>query len=363
MRIMVVDDSVVFRSQIKAALDGVDGIVVSQIAANGKIGLEKLEQSQIDVVILDLEMPEMDGMTMLQEMRKRGFAQKVIIFSSTNKSAIDAVFSALNAGASDFITKPQNTGSLEDALKGVKEQLVPKVLQFKKKTEQLGYPKNLVSSPLNEFQPNKSEMVVPTLEKIKLTQFKPRAIAIGASTGGPNAITAVFARLRDKKIHTPIFIAQHMPPQFTKHFAQSLAAISGQPVFEAEHGTLIKAGHVYVAPGDFHMTVRRDPDGSSASICLDQGPKRNSVRPAVDNLFESMAQIYGSFCGAFILTGMGEDGVLGARAIKNASGAVVIQDEASSVVWGMPGAVYAAGCYDSMADLDICAKILIDMIC
>ena len=364
MRILVVDDSVVFRSQIKSALDAIEGIVVAQTAANGKIALDRLEQNTIDVVILDLEMPELDGISTLKEMRKRGFNQKVIVFASASKSAVDLVFSALEAGASDFISKPANSGSFEEALEGIKSELLPKVLQFQKKD--LEKEKLLLS----QVQPVSSEVVRKVVPKKinlssdwnKMSQFKPRAIGIGASTGGPTALSAVFAKLKGHPLHLPIFITQHMPPMFTEHLAKSIESLSGHPTNEGKNGEIVKPGHIYVAPGDFHMSVIHTLDGS-IQIRLDQGAKRNSVRPAVDNLFESLSHVYGHSCVAFVFTGMGEDGVVGAKSIKAASGSVIIQDEASCVVWGMPGAIYAANAFDVMGNLDECAQSLIQMAC
>jgi two-component system chemotaxis response regulator CheB len=361
MRILIVDDSVLYRSQIKAALDVVDGIEAIQTAANGKIALERLEQNTFDVVILDLEMPEMDGMTTLTEMRKRGFLQKVIIYSATSKSAIDIVFAALAAGASDFITKPTTSGTAEETPAGVKSLLVPKILQFQKKISGEPRSRDPIIKPQMEVLQPKIKTMNSSIEKLKLSLFKPRAIGIGSSTGGPAALTDLFTYLKDKPLHVPIFIAQHMPAAFTGHFAKSLQNMSGQTVVEAKHGEIVQPGYIYVAPGDFHMTVQRESDGTHVSICLDQGPKRNSVRPAVDNLFESLASVYGGLTAGFVLTGMGEDGVLGAKAIKSSSGAIVIQDEASSVVWGMPGAIYSTGSFDGIGNIPECAQILFDM--
>ena len=366
MRILIVDDSVVFRSQIKSALDGVEGIVVAQTAANGKIALDRLAQTSIDVVILDLEMPEMDGLSTLKEMRAQGFQQKVIVFSATSKEAIDTVFAALNAGASDFITKPNSAGSLEEALEGIQQELVPKVLQFKRKIENCDPLQfSVMTNPQNErtvadAAPRGSSQIYKT--NLNLSKFKPRAICIGSSTGGPKALSEVFSKLKGHPLTIPIFIAQHMPPNFTEHLAMSLQTLSGHPAKEGVHGEIVKPGHIYVAPGDFHMTIERLEVGTQAVIRLDKGPKRNSVRPAVDNLFESVAKIYGNLVGAFIFTGMGEDGLLGAQSIKSSSGVVMIQDEASSVVWGMPGAVHAAGAFDTMGDLECCAKFLREMV-
>lgn len=358
MRVLVVDDSVVFRSQIKSALEENNEIVVVGVAANGKIALEKIEQSVVDIVILDLEMPVLDGLQTLEEMQKRKLQQKVIVFAAPTGEGIDLAFRALKAGASDFIAKPVGTtGSLEEALEGIKKELIPKVLQFKKKLEKHVGSANIASD-------TDLPLINKPLPKINLSNFflkKPKVIGIGSSTGGPNALEVILAPLKGKTLSAPILIAQHMPPKFTEALAQRIAVVTGHPCFEGKQGQLIQAGHIYIAPGDYHMTVEKKADGKSY-ICLDQGPKRNSVRPAVDNLFESLAIHYGNFCTAFVLTGMGEDGVVGAGAIKTAAGTVIIQDQASSTVWGMPGAVYAAGQFDLMSHIEECGQYLLKML-
>ncbi len=362
MRILVVDDSVVFRSQIKSAIDGIEGIVVVNTAANGKIALDRLEQNSIDVVILDLEMPEIDGMTVLSEMKKRGLKQKVIVFAATSGNGIDLVFSSLNAGASDFIAKPYSTGSLEQALEGIKKELIPKILQFKNKFLKMEQSRVKNSHAIIEKKDDFQQKIPPTFKPLNISHFKPKIIGIGSSTGGPTALCEIFLKLKEKTLNIPILLAQHMPPNFTAHLAQNLEKLSGHPVREAKQGELILPGNIYIAPGDFHMSVEQRESELKPIIRLDQGPKRNSVRPAVDNLFESIAKIYKDNSAVFVLTGMGEDGKIGAQAIKSASGRVIIQDEESSVVWGMPGAIHASGNFDAMGNLNDCANILIQMI-
>ncbi|MGY3803844.1 chemotaxis-specific protein-glutamate methyltransferase CheB [Pigmentibacter ruber] len=358
MRVLVVDDSVVFRSQIKSALEENSEIVVVAVAANGKIAIEKIEQNVVDVVILDLEMPVMDGMQTLEEMRKRNLQQKVIIFAAPTGEGIDLAFRALKAGASDFIAKPASTtGSLEEALDGIKKELIPKVLQFKGKLAgQFNQEKKVLIA-------NNYELHKP-IQKINLSNLflkKPKIIGIGSSTGGPNALEIILSPLKGNKLNVPILIAQHMPPKFTEALAERIQFISGHPCFEGKQGEPISSGRIYIAPGDYHMTVERGTDGNNY-IRLDQGPKRNSVRPAVDNLFESLSSNYGNACSVFVLTGMGEDGMVGAQAIKSSAGTVIIQDQASSTVWGMPGAVYASGNFDMMSSVEECGQFLLKMV-
>lgn len=360
MKILIVDDSVVFRSQIKSALEGFDDIEVVNSAANGKIAMERLEQNLIDVVILDLEMPVMDGMAMLDEMRKKNFQQKVIVFAASTGEGIDLTLSALKAGATDFILKSSSNGSLEQALEGIQKELVPKILQFKNK---------ITPNKLSAFNPRKEiitihEADIPKkiLNNKKIDDFKPKSIGIGASTGGPNALEKIFTQLKGVSFSIPIFLAQHMPPKFTEALAKRIQVISDHPTHEAKNGEIALPGHIYIAPGDFHMTVEQSTSENKTIIRLDQGPKRNSVRPAVDNLFESLANVYGNRCAVFVLTGMGEDGLQGSKAIKSVSGGVIIQDAESSIVWGMPGSIFEANAYDVIGNLEECAKYLIQMI-
>ncbi|KAB8039671.1 chemotaxis-specific protein-glutamate methyltransferase CheB [Silvanigrella paludirubra] len=361
MRVLIVDDSVVFRSQIKAALEENNEIVVVNTAANGKIALERLEQNVVDVVILDLEMPVMDGIQMLEEMRKKGFHQKVIIFAAPTGEGVDLALKGLRGGAADFISKPSSSSeSLEQALEGIKKELIPKILQFK---NQFKGNTDKISQPITENQIKKFDNLRDHVSKNEILSFKkPRVIGIGSSTGGPTALEKILINIKSLPLNIPIFIAQHMPPKFTEALARRLETICGHPVHEATHGAVVLSGHIYVAPGDFHMTVEKLPDANHCIIQLDQGPKRNSVRPAVDNLFESLAKVYGNQCVAFILTGMGEDGMVGAKAIKDASGSIIIQDAQTSTVWGMPGAVYASGNYDAMVSIDGCSDYLVQMV-
>lgn len=362
MRVMVVDDSVVFRSQIKASLEGVEGIEVVAVAANGKIALERLEKNECDLIILDLEMPEMNGLETLAELKRRRLPQRVIVFAAPTQEGTRQVFEAFHAGAVDFIAKPNSTGSLEEALEGIKKELVPKILQFAKRRHAKSTEVPPLQATHEPVRPDVASSSVSPYIKITLEAFKPRVIVIGSSTGGPTALEAVFSMFKSAgPVTVPILVAQHMPPNFTECLARRLEVVSGIPAGEGRPGELVKPGRIYVAPGDYHMSVQRTPEGTTSIIKIDQGPKRNSVRPAVDNLFESVAKAYGGTTAAFVFTGMGDDGAAGAKAIKQASGGVMIQNRESSVVWGMPGAVFATGAYDAVGDLTECSRILVQM--
>lgn len=356
MRVLIVDDSVVFRSQLRACLEDQVGISVVAAAANGKIALSRMEQEACDLIILDLEMPEMNGLEFLHEFRKRNFTQRVIIFAAPTIKGGAQVLEALNAGASDFVAKPQNVTSLDEALGAIRRELLPKILQFKSNVPN---PHGAPAIPAASFGSKPAAASKSTFAPVLLEHFKPKIIVIGSSTGGPLALEHIFTPLAGLQIKVPILIAQHMPPHFTEALARRLGNLTGIAAAEGKAGETLEPGRIYIAPGDFHMSVKRSPKPSEEFvICLDQRPKRNNVRPAVDFLFESVAMEFGQRCAAFVLTGMGEDGKDGAIAIKETKGAVIIQDRYSSVVWGMPGSVFQAQAFDAEADLGECARLL-----
>ena len=342
MRVLVVDDSVVFRSQITNALDNIEGIEVVGTAAHGGIALQKLTQSSIDLVVLDMEMPEMTGLEFLREIKKIGSTVKVIVFSSQTQRGAEAALDALSAGAVDVVAKPSSDGhSFESVAKAIHDALVPKILQFSK---DYGFKKTKGTSVVASEKPAAKKI----RERVDLNKILPTVLLIGCSTGGPPALEKIFSVLKGP-YRIPVLICQHMPPIFTENLAKRLGEMTGVPAGEGKHGEIVRPNRIYVAPGDFHMTI-----GGSAShpvILLDQSPQRNSVRPAVDSLFESGARIYGNGALSVVLTGMGEDGLIGARAVHQNGGTVVIQDKESSVVFGMPGAIYAEDEYDAILSL------------
>ena len=341
IRVLVVDDSVVFRTQITGAIGRNVDIEVVGTAATGAIALQKLAQLTVDVVTLDFEMPDMNGIEVLREIKKRGFPVHVIVFSSQTQRGAEAALDALREGADDVVAKPSGEGlTFETAGKAIEEALVPKILQFNSKA----------SIPITE-----APKIAAKIAKRDLARFLPEAIVIGSSTGGPTALEKIFASLTGP-ITVPIFIAQHMPPVFTEILARRLGEISGIPSEEAKAGTIVEANHIYVAPGDYHLLL--EASGKGTKIALNQMPQRNSVRPAVDYLFESAAQVYKQNCLGVVLTGMGEDGLAGAKALRALNAPIIIQDRESCVVFGMPGAIFAADDYDQMGDLNFITSLL-----
>jgi two-component system, chemotaxis family, protein-glutamate methylesterase/glutaminase len=342
MKVLIVDDSIVFRTQISSSLNGIEGIEVVGTAANGRIALQKLEQISIDLVVLDMEMPELNGLDTLKALRAKGFKTKVVVFSSQTPRGAEKALDALSAGADDIVAKPSGESvSFETAQEIIRGALVPRVLQFM-------HPN---SAPINRPQSSGELTIIrPKLPRRKISHFTPKAIVIASSTGGPAALESIFSGLKGP-FRIPIFIAQHMPPVFTQIMAKRLAELTGSEVKEASQGELVTKGVVYVAPGDFHMVLKSAD--SRIRITLNQDPLRNSVRPAADHLFESAAGIYGPDLAGIVLTGMGEDGAVGAKNIRELGGRVLIQNKESCVVFGMPGAVYANDDFDEIGDLQM----------
>ncbi|MFO0603459.1 MAG: chemotaxis response regulator protein-glutamate methylesterase [Polyangiales bacterium] len=346
IRVLVVDDSALARKLISDALSGDPDIEVVGTAANGKIALDKLRQLKPDVVTLDIEMPELDGLQTLVEIRKAHPKLPVIMCSTLTERGAISTLEALAVGASDYITKPTGSESTAASVNHIRDQLTRRVRALSHA------PPAMVGAALAE--PPAPRVVVKPARPAPAPAApapdpRPAArrpshaaldtngvVAIGASTGGPAALSALLPKLV-REVHLPIVIVQHMPPVFTAQFAARLATLSGIDVREGADGDVLEAGRAWVAPGDYHMALV--PDGLTVRIALNQGPPENSCRPAVDVLFRSVAAAYGRRAIAVVLTGMGQDGLAGAREIRAAGGQVLAQDEASSVVWGMPGAL------------------------
>jgi len=328
IRVLVVDDSAVIRKILTEALESDASIQVAGSAPDGRIALAKIPMLNPDVVALDVEMPGMSGLETLVEIRKLYPKLPVIMFSTMTERGAAITLDALALGASDYVTKPSNTGSLDATKKRIETDLIPKV-------------KGLCHSGASikrilELQASKA--VVPA--KVNLIGGTIDVLAIGTSTGGPNALAEILPSI-PRDFPVPIVIVQHMPRPFTRLLAERLAKQSTIPVREGEEGGVLKPGEAWIAPGDFHMTLARD--GSGVRLVLNQEAPENSCRPAVDVLFRSVARVYGAHTLAVVLTGMGSDGVRGSQHVREAGGQVLVQDEATSVVWGMPGQVAAAG--------------------
>ena len=339
IRVLVVDDAVVVRRIVTEVLSSDPDIEVVGTAANGRLALQKLAGLQPDLVTLDIEMPELDGLGTLVELRKSHPRLPVIMFSTLTERGASATLEALARGASDYVTKPANVGSVTLAQERVREDLVPKI-------------KALCGRVVLAPRPAPAAPRAPAPPVVAPRPALPQRVdllAIGVSTGGPNALAAIIPAL-PADFPLPVVIVQHMPPVFTRFLAERLASTSRLAVREGEEGGVVEPGVVWVAPGSSHMVLTRE--GEALRLRLTQDPPENSCRPAVDPLFRSAAALVGSRTLALVLTGMGQDGLRGAEEIRKAGGVVLAQDEASSVVWGMPGAVVGAGLADTVLPLE-----------
>ena len=321
IRVLVVDDSVVIRRLVCHALEEEPSIEVVAVASDGALALRRVAQVNPDVITLDVEMPEVDGIEMLRRLRMNDLQTRVVMFSTMTERGAVATLEALSLGADDYVTKASNAGSLDVSLASLRSQLIPKIRQF-----------------------FRSE-AMPAIEKPRYTPAarlhgQVEAVAIGVSTGGPAALAVIVPQF-PADFDIPVFIVQHMPPLFTRLLAERLNSMTSLIVKEASSGEPVQPRTIYVAPGDHHMLVHRASRGFE--IALSQEAPQNSCRPSVDVLFDSLAEACGKSTVAAVLTGMGQDGRVGAERLAAQGAYIMAQDEASSVVWGMPAAVVRAG--------------------
>lgn len=345
IRVLVVDDSSLIRRLQSEAISASDDFEVAGTAPNGLIALAKIGQLQPDIVSLDLVMPVMDGMQTIRAIREEYPNLPIVLFSSGITYDTNNARDAIMLGANDVLAKPRTAQHDGDAKSYVQNELLPKLRKVFNEHTPLpgsaaaGKPATAIAVPRTPIEAGP----------------KPRAsqridiVAIGVSTGGPQALSCLLSEI-PPNFDAPIVIVQHMPAMFTKLLADRLSKICPLNVREASAGVILQPGEVWIAPGDYHLTVTNL--GSAIGLETNQGPPENSCRPAADVLFRFVAQVYGPNALACILTGMGQDGMLGARAIREAGGYVIAQDEATSVVWGMPRAIVHAGLADSILPLD-----------
>ncbi|PHS27899.1 MAG: chemotaxis response regulator protein-glutamate methylesterase [Robiginitomaculum sp.] len=328
---MITDDSAVVRGMITRWLAEEDGIEIVAKATDGLQAIKLAAEHQPDVVILDVEMPRLDGLTALPQILKAAPKSKVVMASTLTHRNADITLRALSNGAADYLPKPESS-SLAGA-KDFRQDLITKVRALGEagRRAKIAY-KRPMAPPAR---------TAPRLRaQVKAVRPAPKAVFIGASTGGPQALRDVITAI-GPKINIPVFITQHMPKAFTAVLAEHLSKNARKPVVEGRDGMPVKSNGIYLAPGDFHMTVRRS--GSGIVIGLDQRPQENYCRPAVDPMFRSAAEVYNNTALGVILTGMGHDGCAGAEQMVKTGAQIIAQDEASSVVWGMPGSVVQAG--------------------
>ncbi|MGY6499434.1 MAG: protein-glutamate methylesterase/protein-glutamine glutaminase [Acidimicrobiales bacterium] len=340
-RVLIADDAVVVRRLVSDVLSAVPTIDVVGTAANGRLALAKIPQVSPDIVILDVEMPDMDGIETLTSIRAEYPRLPVIMFSTLTERGAAITLEALMRGANDYVTKPANVGSVSEAMERVRSELVPRIHGLCGIT-----PVGAASTePVTARRPRVAARPVrPTVPGGRVD-----AVVVGISTGGPSALADIIPAL-PSDLGVPVFIVQHMPPMFTRLLAERLDRTTPISVTEAGGGEPAVAGTCLIAPGDRHMVVARGASGDVVAA-LNDGPRENSCRPAVDVLFRSAAEVYGPHLLGVVMTGMGQDGLRGSDDIVAAGGSVVVQDEATSVVWGMPGAVAQAGLANAVVPL------------
>jgi two-component system, chemotaxis family, protein-glutamate methylesterase/glutaminase len=350
-RILIVDDSVVIRRSLANALARDSDLEVVGSASNGRIALMKIPLLHPDMVALDVEMPDMGGMEALAEIRKLYPQLPVIMLSEPTDRGVAATLDALTLGAKDYVTKPDIAMNAEDVIQILSDELAAKIFLH-------------CPCAIHQQTPPNSQ-VRPLTDGTSLRTAVNRAVsrvdvlAVAVSTGGPNALMDLIPRF-PADFPVPILIVQHMPPTFTKLLAERLAAKCKIRVAEGSLHQAILPGGAWIAPGNFHMVV--EMDRGSVRIRINEDPPENFCRPSADVLFRSVAQVYGARVLAVVMTGMGRDGLRGCETIHAAGGQIVVQDEASSVVWGMPGLIVKAGIADQILPLHALGAEIMDRV-
>lgn len=375
-RVMVVDDSAFIRGAICRAVESDPSLRVAVSVSNGEQALRSLQREPVDVIVLDIEMPVMDGLTALPKLKEIDPAVQVIMASTLTQKNAEISLRAMSLGATDYIPKPSSSHEVINAEEfqrelvekvkalgalarrsGVREATTPLERRTLAPTPAEKRPEPTVPSrgapeqarerrgPIVSFGPTAKRDIVLRREPIN----RPDVIAIGSSTGGPQALFKVIKDLGNG-LPQPIVITQHMPPSFTAILAEHIARQCGVPCSEAKDGEMLKPGHFYIAPGDYHMLIEKM--GTGPTVRLVKDPPENFCRPAVDPMLRSLAQVFGRNILVVILTGMGQDGMRGSEHIVKGGGSVIAQDEATSVVWGMPGAVALSGLCSAVLPVD-----------
>lgn len=342
IRLMIVDDSAVIRGMLSRVIRENQDIEIVATASNGVLAIEHLKKNPADVITLDIEMPHMDGISALPELLKAAPKARIIMVSTLTQRGASITLKALELGAADYITKPSSQD--EQEVKNFYRELLEKIRALAPlvRTPAVAKPQTADIPAIKAPAPVTVKPVTTTYPKSPV-----RAIAIGSSTGGPQALATVFKGLATRFPNLPVFITQHMPPTFTTILAEHLKAACGRPCAEGKDGEIVTPGTVYLAPGNFHMQPEKVDN--KIIIRLNQNPQVNFCRPAVDPMLQSLAKIYGNGLLVAILTGMGSDGALGAKDVVAAGGTVIAQNEETCVVYGMPKAT---------AEGNLCSAIL-----
>jgi len=357
-RVMIVEDSLVIRGLLARMVDADPDMQVVTTVSNGKLAVEALARHDVEIVVLDIEMPVMDGLTALPLLLRADPRLQVVMASTLTQSNAEISLKAMAAGAADYIPKPSSSrevGGAADFRREFLEKIRALGATYRRRHRR---PRPVSPPAAGGLGPTSSatrqQAATPAFKLMPPIRRVPTVLAIGSSTGGPQALLKIFAALG--KTAQPVLVTQHMPPTFTAILAEHVAKVAAMPCAEAVHGETVTGGRIYIAPGDRHLTVGQR-DGRKV-VLLDDGPKENFCRPSVDPMLRSLAAAYGDGVLATILTGMGQDGAAGCRAVVVAGGAAVAQDEATSVVWGMPGMAAKAGVCSAVLPLDEIAGFL-----
>lgn len=330
-KVLVVDDSVVIRRLLCDVISSDPQMEIVGYAANGQIALAMLDRLSPDIITLDVEMPVMDGLDTLKAIRAKNRRIPVIMFSTLTERGAAVTIDSLAFGASDYVTKPANVGSFAESKDQIRFVLIPKIRALLGNSDS--------GLPLSGTNPLKPKSRLPgNIGSVDV-------VVIGCSTGGPNVLAEMLP-LIPADFPVPILIVQHMPPAFTRFLAQRLDKFSNLHVEEAVHGSILEPGTAWIAPGNYHMVAVRN--GNDMRIATNQESPENSCRPSVDVLFRSVAETYDNHVLAVVLTGMGQDGLKGCERLADGGAQIIVQDEETSIVWGMPGYVANAGLADAI---------------
>ena len=350
IRVLIVDDSAVMRSLLRSVVSTDSALEVAGTASDGLSALNALTVIQPDLVLLDVEMPVMDGLETLKQMRERAPRLPIIMCSALTQRGAQVTIESLASGASDYVAKPAGQASREAATQALAAELIPKIraLTMRRPVPFAARRPGLFPAP-----------AAPRLATLRASSAAPAAVVIGVSTGGPAALDVILPAL-PASFPLPVFVVQHMPDLFTRQLAERLNSRCALGVREAEEGMSVRAGQIYIARGNWHMKlVAGAAAGHPHTLHLDQDPPENHCRPSVDVLYRTAAQAYGGSLLAVMLTGMGHDGLAGTRILHNLGATIVAQDEATSAVWGMPGAIVHEGLAHTVLPLrQIAAEIL-----
>jgi two-component system chemotaxis response regulator CheB len=373
IRVMLVDDAVVVRGLLARWIEAEPGLQVAASLRSGREAIEQIERIDPDVVILDIDMPDTDGIAALPRLLAKKPDLAVIMASTLTRRNAEISLRALSLGAADYIPKPESTREITSSA-AFRRELIDKIRGLGARRKRRASAAHALAKMPASALPAQPHVETTGLRHVaspaispapdhsapKLRPFPtipPRVLLVGSSTGGPQALDALIGNIHGVIDQAPVLIVQHMPRTFTTVLAEHLARASGRPASEAVDGEPVLAGRIYLAPGGRHMRVARR--NGAPSIALDDGPLVNFCKPAVDPLFSSAAEVWGPRTFALVLTGMGSDGARGAGDIVAMGGAVVAQDEQTSVVWGMPGAVAQAGLCSAVLPIDQIASRIV----